>query len=573
MPRLLSHRFARSWELLASRHFVWFIIAAAILLGLPTLDVELFGDDLVQQDFLRRQHAGESSAPWWNMFSLVEGPRTRNIGMRTSGRYPWWVDPDLHIVFFRPLTVLTHHVDHWLWPRTLWLMHLHSVMWHALACALGWAIARRLFEDRALASLAALIFTVSATHVMPVTWLAHRNGLVSTAFALGALLAHDHWRRDRRKLGGVLAPISILGALLSAEAGVVIVGYLVAYAVFLDRGSWSSRLLALVPGLVVVGGWLLAYSKAGFGATASGAYLDPFSDPRGFALSFPGRYLWLLGSSVSPPLLAVEMLGWLWIGATLVIALAVVVFVSVDASRVARFGLLAVVLGCIPLTTSHPGPRLLVLTSFGAALVFAELLDRWLFAPVEARPILRRSAGGLVLLVHLLIPPAVGVFMSELLGEHKPSGAASAYGEALPNEGLRRKGLVIVHAPNFVSAEYLPVARLSRGLEPPNFKWLLHEGPIPPEVTQVDASTLELHDPRGWPAEGISEYWRSTTLAPFVVGETIKTVDFVAEVREVDERGKAVRVRFQFRAKLDSPTFVWTRWEGHDYVPLAPAAL
>jgi hypothetical protein len=256
-----------------------------------------------------------------------------------------------------------------------------------------------------------------------------------------------------------------------------------------------------------------------------------------------------------------------------VVAVVVVAFVVREGSEVARFGALAVVLGCIPLVTSHPGPRLLVLTSFGAALVFAQLLDRWLLTPSEARSRIRQAAGTLVLLVHLVIAPVAVVFMSGLLGELQPSGAASIYGEALPNEGLSRKGLVIVHAPNFMSAEYLPLVRLTRGLEAPNFTWLLHEGPHPPELTRVDDRTLELYDPDGWPSEGLSEYWRSTTVAPFVEGETIKTIDFVAEVREVDTRGKAVRVRFRFRGKFHNPTFVWTRWDGHDYVPLLPAEL
>jgi hypothetical protein len=315
MPELPTLLLVRCRALLASPRLVWLVVALAILLGLPSLDIGLVGDDLAQQAFLHRQHEGGSTAPWWNMFALVEGPRAQTIGLRTSGRYPWWVDPDLRIVFFRPLAVATHHVDHWLWPRALWMMHLHSVLWHALACALAWALARRLCASPTTAGLAALIYTVSFAHTIPVAWLAHRNGLVSTVFALAALLAHDLWRRDRNKLAAVIAPVALLASLMSAEAGLVALAFFVAYALTLDRGSLRARVLALLPALLTIGAWRVAYVELGFGAVGSGAYIDPLGDPLAFVAVFPERYVWLLGVSISPPLM-VQVPPWLWLALT-----------------------------------------------------------------------------------------------------------------------------------------------------------------------------------------------------------------------------------------------------------------
>ena len=103
--------------------------------------------------------------------------------MRTSGRYPWCVDPELGITFFRPLSAATHQLDYWLWPGSAWLMHAHSLVWHAGVCAMGWAVARRLVTQPRVAGLAGLVYALSFTHVVPWSWLAHRNGLVSTFFA------------------------------------------------------------------------------------------------------------------------------------------------------------------------------------------------------------------------------------------------------------------------------------------------------------------------------------------------------------------------------------------------------
>jgi hypothetical protein len=564
MPELPTPMLARCRELLASPKFVWLVVVLAILLGLPTLDIGLVGDDLAQQAFLRRQHEGGSTAPWWNMFALVEGPPAKNIGLRTAGRYPWWVDPDLRIVFFRPLAVATHHVDHWLWPRAVWMMHLHSVLWHALACALAWAIARRLCASPTTAGLAAIIYTISFSHAIPVAWLAHRNGLVSTVFALAALLAHDLWRRDQNRLAAVIAPMALLASLSSAEAGVVVLGFFVAYALTIDRGPRRVRALALLPALLVIVGWRIAYVELGFGAVGSGAYVDPLGDPGAFAAVFPERYAWLLGSSVSPPLM-VQVPTWLWLTLTLAVFVTVAVFLIRESSSVARFGALAVALGCVPLATSHPGDRLLVLASFGIALTLAELLDRWLLDQASAP---RKLAACLVGFVHVLVPPVAVLALSAGLDEFAEQGQAPAYGESIPDD-LQHKGLVLVHAPNYVSAEYLPAMRASRGLSVPNFTWLLHEGLEAPAITRVDARTLELHDPLGWPASGFSEYWRSASHRPFTVGETIRTVDFVAEVLEVDA-GKATRMRFRFRTQLEHPTFVWAAWDGHDFAPVEP---
>jgi hypothetical protein len=558
-------KLTRVHEFLASPHLVWWIMALAVVLGLPTLGIPLFGDDLPQYLFLQGQHVGNSDAPWWNMFGLVEGPREHTIGMRTAGRYPWWVDPDLRVVFFRPVTVATHHLDHWLWPQTFWLMHLHSVLWHALACGLAWALARRVCSSPVAAGLAALAYVVSFSHLMPVAWLAHRNGLVSTTFALASLLAHDVWRRDASKLGAIASPVLLLLALLGAEAGLVTFAFLVAYALFVDGAPWKRRVLSMLPALVVIIAWRAGYSAMEFGATRSAAYLDPARDPVGFVESFSLRYLWLLSVSVSPPLVSgIPPLAW--IVPTIIDAAIVLVFLVRVPSRPARFGAVAAVLGCIPLTASLPGDRLLILTSFGMALVFGELLATWL----QGETIARRTGAAIVGFIMVLIPIiAVPVVASRLDEAGPEDGEIPVYAPQLSDQGLGRKGLVIVHAPNYLSASQLPQTRQARGRVAPNFLWLLYDGPEPPEVRRVDDRTLELRAPNGWPGSHYSAFYRSTTQSPFRVGDTIKTLDYVATVKQV-EAGKATVVEFRFRAALEHSSFAWVTWAGDEFEPFSP---
>jgi hypothetical protein len=552
-------------EFLADRRLLWWVVGLAIVLGLPTLGVGLIGDDLPHYAFLRAQHHGQSDAPWWNMFALVEGPRERTLGMRTAGRYPWWVDPDLRVVFFRPVAVATHHVDHWLWPNAYWLMHLHSVLWHALVCALAWMLARRWCSSPTAAGLATLVYAVSFSHLIPVAWLAHRNGLVSTALALACLLAHDEWRRGQSKLAAVAAPLLLASSLLAAEAGVVTFAFLLMYALVFDRGRRGA--LALLPYVGVIVIWHVTYVAMGFGAIGSGAYLDPFGDPLGFLAELPSRFAWLLGMSVSPPLMD-GFPPWLWWPLTLAVGALALVFALRSRSRAARFGAASTVLGLIPLTASLPGDRLLILTSFAMALVFGELLSAWLLD--ESSTIPRRTGGLLVLVVHLLVPAIAGVVLGSKLGQRDAThGSALAYGAELPNEGLARKGLVIVHAPNHIIVTYLPAVRVARGLAAPNFSWLLHEGPDAPELRRIDAQTLELHAPHGWPSTPLSAYWRSPSRSPFSIGDTIKTVDYEATIKQV-ERGRAKVVEFRFRAPLEHPSLDWATWTGSEFERVDP---
>jgi len=158
------------------------------------------------------------------------------------------------------------------------------------------------------------------------------------------------------------------------------------------------------------------------------------------------------------------------------------------------------------------------------------------------------------------------------LDEHGAAGDILPHGAALANEGLGHKGLVIVHGRDHMSASKLALTRAARGLEPPNFSWILHTGEREPEVVRVDSRTIELRDAEGFLREPFAAYWRSVARRPFARGDQVATIDYVATVTAVD-RGRPTAVRFEFRAPLDHPSFVLAWWDGEDYGPWrSPAA-
>jgi len=176
-------------------------------------------------------------------------------------------------------------LDYRVWPKWPWLMHVQSLAWFGL---LIWATAilyRRLIgrtHAAWIAALATLLFTLDDAHAFPAGWLANRNALLAGLFGILTLIAHDRWRHDGWRAGALWAPLALSAGLLCKEAAASTGGYLLAYAVFLDRARWRTRLLSLLPYLAVGVVWYGVYKALGFGVADSGVYVDPADDPIGF---------------------------------------------------------------------------------------------------------------------------------------------------------------------------------------------------------------------------------------------------------------------------------------------------
>ena len=66
-----------------------------------------------------------------------------------SGFVPWWAPEGLRLALFRPLTSLTHALDHALWPSSPPMMHVQSIAWYALVVALAAMLYQRLLGPTA----------------------------------------------------------------------------------------------------------------------------------------------------------------------------------------------------------------------------------------------------------------------------------------------------------------------------------------------------------------------------------------------------------------------------------------
>jgi hypothetical protein len=462
-------------------------IGAFFLLGLavalPSLGLGLWSDDWGQGLFLRKVVAGaETQRPWWDIYVLVSG----EPGQRFSGVLPWWSSPDLRVAFFRPLAAATHLLDYALWPDAPWAMHLHSGVWFGACCAAARALFGRL-TDSNVGRLATVRFAVHYAHASPVGWIAQRNALLATAFALLSTWAALHFLQSggRRWL---VAALSLLTLGLLGSEGAVLAAAVMLVAGALRFGT-RSRAVELAVGVVLVlVAWRLVYSGLGYGVRGSGTYIDPIESPALFASELPRRVAQLLAMHAFPQLGEVVGLG---VAASAAIGAAIVLGVAYRCARMrdepaVRLGGLALAAGCVLASTAEPHPRLLAASAaFWSLLVALSLsgLSEGLRRSVAAAAVLGSlSAQQLTMPRHEMREPASAAELAAV--EH-----------LLPN--LAGRTVVLVDPPSYADVHRLQRALVYRGLAWPQWLIVLTTGDTKPEL--IGCCTIRL------PARGRSD--------------------------------------------------------------------
>jgi hypothetical protein len=222
------------------------LVVLAIAPVLPSVWPGLHGDDHILLSILSGSAPREIYPSRLDIFNFFDGSPERTRRMLDLGRLPWWTFPDVRVAFWRPLSALTHRVDDTLWRNRPALVHVHNLGWlGALIVAAFWTY-RRIMGCGVAAGLAALLYALDRTHAFPATDIVGRNTLLGALFGMLTVLLHDRWRRAGWRPGAIAAPGCLALALLSAENAAASADYVIAHALFLDRGGWA-RLHALRP--------------------------------------------------------------------------------------------------------------------------------------------------------------------------------------------------------------------------------------------------------------------------------------------------------------------------------------
>ncbi len=546
-----------------------------VLLCSPALFGGLVGDDYLWWVLLQSVGPLVSGLPpILHVFAFIPGGVELEV-LQGQGMVSWWADPDLSIALMRPLTVLTHIVDHAIAPRNFVLQHAHSLLWYGLAVLVtAWTYRRIHPRAGALVGLAALLFAVEDAHAMNAGWLANRHALISMVVGGLAFLAHLRWRSSGQARWLTAALAAMVLGLLCGEATLGAAAYLVSWQLCLDRGSWGRRLAGIAPYAALVLAWRLLYNALGYGITGSGIYLDPGRDPLGFLAALLERWPQMqLGQWLQAPVDAMMIVVPVQLHLTVTLAslpiIALLVWYlwpTLRGSAEARFWALGMSLATIPLCAAFPMDRLLAFTGVGAFALLAMQAEAsgWLDGspPRLSRP--RRWLTGGLLGLHLPIAALLLLARSAGLpafGTIFRSGADSAP----MDEALREQVLVFVTGQEFPVA-YTPIMRWADGDPAPARVALLAPFNAHHEVLREDQRTLVIRMEGGWLAQAVNRLERGIDV-PFTVGEIYEMPDFTAEIRAITPRGDPLEVAFEFERALEHPGYRWVIWGDHAAEP------
>jgi hypothetical protein len=571
----------RRW--LASRWIALGAAALAIALTLPSLGNGLGIDDhLYRARVVTDEWSACESAR--DLFMFADRARPEEvIAAMASGELSWWAAPDLQWRDFRPIAQLSLHAEFRLFGRggVVW-MHLHNVLWLAALVLVVAAFYRRMFGATWVAGLAAILYAIDDGHGFSVGWVANRCTLMATTLAIATLIVHDRWRRDRWRLGAVLAPLGLALTLLASEEGIAACGLIGAYTLVLDEAPWRKRAAVLAVYAAVVLAWYAAWKSMGYGIDGTGSYTDP--------IAHPGVFVWQTLQRI--PILVHSELGALpadlWEvyfvrhGLTWLIVAAGTIFLAVLAyafarlvrtDRIARFWALGFVFSLAFVCSAHPTDRhLLVVGVSGSALV-ARFIAAWLERRT-APALLPRGAGVIAaffILVHVVLAPIALPIRARLPGA--VSRGVERIDTLVPSDpALAKQDLVLVNVPFKYLCNFASVVRRSNGGVSPRRWRCLGISPDPVEVERTSDRTLVLR-----PEHGYLQYFEDRNVRaleiPFAAGDRVTLPDFTITVLRVTEDLRPAEVEYRFAVSLDDASLRWLVWQRGGYRPFVPPAI
>jgi tetratricopeptide (TPR) repeat protein len=180
------------------RHAGWWVFAAAVLMGAPSLPGEfLAGDDI----HLVRDHVLVNRPSLAHALALFDPEANRDLYQPVallSFQMNFAVVQALGLTASAPGAV----------PGT-WMFHLTNVLLHGGCAVLVWWLARRVIGGEVAALCVGVLFAIHPLNVATVAWLNGRMMLLSTLGALLVLVGSERLRNSHRWWG-------IVGILLAA---------------------------------------------------------------------------------------------------------------------------------------------------------------------------------------------------------------------------------------------------------------------------------------------------------------------------------------------------------------------
>jgi hypothetical protein len=556
------------------------VVIALVLIAF-SLDTGLSADDYIHRMIVQgsTELSGFAHEPL-DLFHFASEGYTAKL-MR-EGVLAFWEDPEAKLAFFRPISSLTHYVDYRFWPSQAWLMHLHSLAWSALLFAGLLALYRALVTPAWVCALCTMLYALDDARGWFGSWIATRNAIVATAISIWALVHYVRARSGGSGMNRFWAVVLFALSLLAGEGALSICGYLLGYALFLDRGSWRGRIVSLLPYAVVVVAWRLAYRGLGYGVQNSGLYFDPSVDPIGFLEHFAVRGPVLLFSQLggfwSDVWTAIfflpnfqRLIVWIALGAILAFGHALWPLLRSD--PLTRFGTFGALLSLVPASAAFIADRLLTWVAIGGSLALGRLIACYLRD---------RDALGNDALRALVLPPLMlGLVFAKAVIEpvFLPSRArgnlvlrdnldrASAGVPTAPS--IRHKRVVYVNPAALPFVAYIPVERAALGVPRPQEQYWLATSESEVRIKRLDPRSLRVRQ-RGGYLLGPGSLLLRNPKRPFARGQRVALDGLTIEVSDVTPDGRPAEILATFDRELEHPSLLWLCWGDTGLLPCKP---
>ncbi|WP_437683598.1 hypothetical protein [Sorangium sp. So ce131] len=567
---MASHPSSRIERWLCHPYFYRAVLLLAAVLAAPSIAVGFYADDYHFFNYLAKKYPG--SPPWYDLYRFLTGdPRATQALIEISG-VPWWTDPEIKIHLVRPLSSALLSLQHALFGEAPLPYHLVSIALYVALVAAAGKLFQRVLPGRT-GALALLIFAINESHAGPAGWISCQHLLLGTLFVVLGLLASLRYSEEGWRPGRYLGPLGLLVGLLSGEVALGGVGYWIAYKLAGPApqgraGGWRARVTAALPALGVFV-YFTAYKAIGGGAAMTDAYIEPFSDPLGFAAAAAQRLPVLLGNAIASipsefytafPNVAFIAAGLAAIAGAALLYRACLPSIP-DHERVAlRWLVPGAVLALLVTVGGFPGARLLLLPNLGFAPLLAVLILHGLRrAPSPGIAASARRAGaGALGFVHVALAPLLFVGGTAMLADvaRKVEDIARTAEVGAPP----RKRVFITNASDPMAATYPAPILLASDSDAISCWAALSMNKAPHRLTRTGASSFTLGPAEGTMLTGMFEtLYRSTEVAPLRVGDTIDQCGAAIRVAGA-LGGKPTRIEVDLGAPLEDPGVTLLTW-------------
>ena len=259
-------------KIIHHRSFVLVFLVLVLLTHLPTSIVQFSADDYMQHAILSgsdtlfslgfdvtdpNQGVSDRLTNGFHFFNTNTGSLD---AQREYGNLPWWSVQSGVMQPYRPLAAATHWVDYTFFESDLYWVQWHSLVYFLLFSLAGFLLYKHLDTNPWVYVVAALMLVFDLSVMANLQWVAARNSYLAVGLGMFSLLWFIRWRETDRWHWLLLSLAVMIIGLLVAEATIAVMGYMGAYALFIDRKGWLKGCLAVIPFFLTVIVWRVLYS-------------------------------------------------------------------------------------------------------------------------------------------------------------------------------------------------------------------------------------------------------------------------------------------------------------------------